>query len=233
MRVTAETKNATRARILKVAQKQFAQRGFEATTTRDIARAAQIAAGTLFNYFPTKESIVDCLVSETCVDVAEAFATETDHRLSLSAGSEPSDADVFAAEAQSLEEELFAHIAITLRKLKPYRKYLSVVLETSLSPLTVGHNTEKPSLRVTHLETVGQIVSRHLQPESLSSVAIQLYWTLYTGILAFWSNDRSPRQEDTLALVDQSLAMFVGWLTEPGRSNKVVHPQDDSTGNGG
>jgi hypothetical protein len=39
-----------------------------------------------------------------------------------------------------------------------------------------------------------------------------LYWTLYTGVLAFWSKDASPRQEDTLALLDQSLAMFVGWL---------------------
>jgi hypothetical protein len=40
-----------------------------------------------------------------------------------------------------------------------------------------------------------------------------LYWTLYTGVLAYWSSDASPRQEDTLALLDQSLAMFVGWLT--------------------
>jgi len=31
-------------------------------------------------------------------------------------------------------------------------------------------------------------------------------------VLAFWANDRSPKQEDTLALVDQSLNMFVGWL---------------------
>jgi AcrR family transcriptional regulator len=226
MRVTAETKNATRARILDVAQKQFAQRGFEATTTRDIARAAQIAAGTLFNYFPTKESIVDCLVSETCVHVAEAYAAETHRR--LTAVSVSRDADVLAADAQSLEEELFAHIAITLRKLKPYRKYLPAVLESSLSPLAIADDADKPSLRVTHLETVGQIAFRHGVQDALSTVAIQLYWTLYTGILAFWSNDRSPRQEDTLALVDQSLAMFVGWLTEQSPS-QADNPQEEST----
>jgi hypothetical protein len=43
-------------------------------------------------------------------------------------------------------------------------------------------------------------------------VAWQLYWTLYTGVLAFWAEDASPKQEDTLALLDQSLQMFVGWL---------------------
>jgi len=64
MRVTSETKIATRQRILQAAQKLFAEEGFESATTRDIARAAKIAVGTLFNYFPTKEAIVECLVSE-------------------------------------------------------------------------------------------------------------------------------------------------------------------------
>jgi hypothetical protein len=35
---------------------------------------------------------------------------------------------------------------------------------------------------------------------------------LYIGVLAFWAADKSPKQEDTLALLDQSLAMFVAWL---------------------
>lgn len=230
MRVTAETKNATRARILEVAQKQFAQRGFEATSTRDIARVAQIATGTLFNYFPTKDSIVDFLVSEACVQAAETFSA-TGHKSAAEFRTKP--AIEPAAEPLSFEEELFAHIAITLRKLKPYRKYLPVVLETSLSPLTVGHDANRPSLRSTHLETVGEIVCRHALPDALSAVAIQLYWTLYTGVLAFWSNDRSPRQEDTLALVDESLAMFVGWLNESNRSNQADKPQEEFTRKGG
>jgi hypothetical protein len=42
---------------------------------------------------------------------------------------------------------------------------------------------------------------------------------LYTGVLAFWAGDKSPKQEDTLALLDQSLTMFVGWLrSEHGKS---------------
>jgi hypothetical protein len=41
-----------------------------------------------------------------------------------------------------------------------------------------------------------------------------LYWTLYTGLLTFWASDSSRKQEETLALLDQSIAMFVGWLSE-------------------
>ena len=70
---------------------------------------------------------------------------------------------------------------------------------------------ESQSLRLSHLETVARLSKKRGAIE-LSPVALQLYWTLYTGVLMFWAQDRSPKQEDTLALLDQSLAMFVGWL---------------------
>ena len=47
MRITAEEKNATKERIVAAAVELFRARGFEATTTRDIARQAKIASGTI------------------------------------------------------------------------------------------------------------------------------------------------------------------------------------------
>jgi len=199
MRVTSETKTATRQRILEAAQKLFAEEGFESATTRDLARAAGIAVGTLFNYFPTKEAIVECLVGEAYAAVAERFA-------SASSESEP----------RTLEEDLFSCAAVILRRFQPYRKYLPAVLESALSPLAA--TPEGHSLRVAHLETVVQIVTRHEHQDALTTLALQMYWTLFTGVLAFWATDRSPRQEDTLALLDQSIAMFVGWLTTQGEA---------------
>jgi AcrR family transcriptional regulator len=198
MRVTAETKQATRKTILEVAQKLFTQQGFEATTTRDIAHGAQIGVGTLFNYFPTKESI--------------ALALVTDAWLRALSSSDASDGDE-RSDSESLEEALFAQVAAVLRKLKPYRKYLPVVLETAISPATTDRENGEPSLRAHQLEVVSRIVGRCGQLETLSSIALQLYWTLFTGVLAFWAKDSSPRQEDTLALLDQSLSMFACWLT--------------------
>jgi AcrR family transcriptional regulator len=194
MRVTAETKQATRQSILDVAKRQFAEQGFAAATTRDIARGAGIGVGTLFNYFATKESIALALVGDAWSKGTEAFSGA-----------------MAADESATLEEDLFAHVAAILRKLKPFRKYLPAVLESSLSPAAESPPGE--SLRAAHLQVVGQIASRHGQDEALSPVALQLYWTLFAGVLAFWASDASPRQEDTLALLDQSLAMYVGWLT--------------------
>ena len=77
MRVSAATKVATRERILQAALRLFAAQGFEATTTRDIAQAAEIATGTLFNYFPTKDAVVACLAGEAAADALARFANRT------------------------------------------------------------------------------------------------------------------------------------------------------------
>jgi hypothetical protein len=47
VRVTADTKLATRGRILDAARELFVRVGFDVATTRDIASAAGIATGTL------------------------------------------------------------------------------------------------------------------------------------------------------------------------------------------
>lgn len=193
MRVTAQTKAATRQAILQAARRLFAEKGFGATTTRDIAQAAEIATGTLFNYFPTKEAIVASMAGEALRD-------------------DLADSDN-ASSAETLEEDLFALVAGGLRKLKRLRKHLPSLLETSLSPLASATSDESASLRVGHLEAVARLAARHGYGE-LPPLALQIYWTLYTGMLVFWANDKSPKQEDTLALVDHSLNMFVDWLRD-------------------
>ncbi len=196
MRITAEEKKLTRQRILDAAVNLFRTRGYEPTTTRDIANAADIATGTLFNYFATKEAIVACLAEAAIAKARAAFHGK--------------------AVVGELTEQLFAYVAVELRHLKPLRKFIMPMLETSLSPLAAAPRCESTdSLRADHLATVAELARKQGISE-LSPVALQVYWSLYIGVLAFWAGDRSPKQEDTLALLDQSLAMFVGWLrSEP------------------
>jgi AcrR family transcriptional regulator len=192
MRITAEAKEATRRAILETAADLFRARGFEAATTRDIARAAGIAAGTLFNYFQSKEAIVARLAQTALAKGRQALARQE-------------------MEA-SLEEELFALTAAELRQLKPLRKFFAPLLETVLSPLSAGRSqgSDDP-FRAEHLELVAWIARKH-GVEEVSPVSLQVYWALYTGVLAFWAADKSPRQEDTLAMLDQSMRMFAASL---------------------
>ncbi|MDH3653026.1 MAG: TetR/AcrR family transcriptional regulator [Myxococcales bacterium] len=74
----ARRKEETLRRIEKAGWRLLTSRGYEATSTREIAEAADIAAGTLFNYFPEKRSLLIHLMQGQ-IDRAldEAFATMT------------------------------------------------------------------------------------------------------------------------------------------------------------
>jgi AcrR family transcriptional regulator len=204
MRITNDAKQATRRRILEAAQRLFARDGFAGAATRDLAREAGIAAGTLFNYFPTKEAVAVTLAAEA---LTEARARHDRRRRG----------------DESLEEDLFAFIAAGLRALEPLRGCLRPVLEQALSPLAVSAAApEGESVRTDHLETVGLILARHGQAEP-SFVTLHLYWALFTGVLAFWLDDSSSHQEDTLAVLDQALKMFVRALPAPSPSKETSH----------
>jgi AcrR family transcriptional regulator len=49
---------ARRNQILDAATKVFAEKGFQKATTREIAEAAEISEGTIYNYFETKDDLL-------------------------------------------------------------------------------------------------------------------------------------------------------------------------------
>ena len=52
-------KLAMKQKIIDVSMKSFLKQGIDATTMEQIAEAVDIAKGTLYNYFPVKEAIID------------------------------------------------------------------------------------------------------------------------------------------------------------------------------
>jgi len=194
MRITAEAKTVTRQRILEAATGLFKASGWNDTTTRGIAVAAGIATGTLFNYFPTKEAIAAALIAEAL------------HRAS-------EECSPGRSKEMSLEADLFTLIWSGFSNLREFRKFLAPASETIFSPLArPSPDSPGDAIRVDHLELVEATITRHGFPGPRPAVTMQLYWTLYLGVFAFWAADDSPGQEDTLALLDRSLKLFVASL---------------------
>jgi AcrR family transcriptional regulator len=88
-----------RDEILAIAAQLFAERGFAATTVREIADASGILSGSLYHHFDSKESMVDELVHEMLDRVLAA-----DRRI-VAAGDAPEVA------LRALVHEAFAAIA--------------------------------------------------------------------------------------------------------------------------
>lgn len=59
-----QNKQANRAAILEAAQRVFLERGYDAVTIRDVIRQTELAAGTFYNYFATKEDLLRALVED-------------------------------------------------------------------------------------------------------------------------------------------------------------------------
>ncbi|MDD2733563.1 MAG: TetR/AcrR family transcriptional regulator [Desulfuromonadaceae bacterium] len=191
MRISEQAKHENRIRILEKAVDIFTAKGFDATTTRDIALAAGLAAGTLFNYFPSKETLAMTMVTEALGQGREDFQRRR-------TGDE------------DLAEELFLFVASGLRRLRPLRPFLGPVLERSLSPFPrKSVCQEGEAARQEHLHAVQDIIAGHGFAEAPDYVAMTMYWSLYLGILAFWTNDISPNQEETQSLIDYATRMFV------------------------
>ncbi|NUS45708.1 MAG: TetR/AcrR family transcriptional regulator [Mycobacteriaceae bacterium] len=78
-----------RAELLELARRLFAERGYKATTVRDIADAAGILSGSLYHHFDSKETMVDEILHEFLDDLfgryREIVAQQLDPRATLEA----------------------------------------------------------------------------------------------------------------------------------------------------
>jgi AcrR family transcriptional regulator len=62
--------------IVDAALKLFTERGFHGTSTAQISKDAGVATGTLFNYFPTKEDLINSLYFEVKGDLSQAMGKD-------------------------------------------------------------------------------------------------------------------------------------------------------------
>jgi AcrR family transcriptional regulator len=186
MRITADAKKATRERILEVAQRLFQDKGFDETTIRDIAAEVGMATGTLFNYFASKEDVAVTLAEAAIGDAEQEFAKKR-------------------REGASLSEDLFLQVATQLRHLRRLRKSIQPVIDTALAmPAFSSDRMGGSQMAGNHLQAVVEVLREHeIDPERWARTA-PVYWALYVGVLNFWGHDQSPKQEDTLAMLDQA-----------------------------
>ena len=74
--ISSTTEEDTRARILQVAIKLFARKGYDGTTTKDLANSAKIAEGTLFRYFPSKKALLIEVATSGWIEILTDLLTE-------------------------------------------------------------------------------------------------------------------------------------------------------------
>jgi len=83
-------KRATRQQLIDTATELCLERGFDAVTVTEIAKACDVSPATVFNYFPTKESLIldvpDGLIDALRAALADPESTPLEAMLQILAG---------------------------------------------------------------------------------------------------------------------------------------------------
>src|SRR5256886_12320401 len=197
----AQNKAAIRKRIVTAALSLFQTKGFDATTTKAIARKAGIAEGTVFNYFRTKEDIA-----------LHFFEQEVDQAI-VSVRENP------RLRKAPLEEKLFALVHSQLEFLAPYERFIGAAFIHALKPASplgiFSHRAQE--LRHRYVGFVQELIDETLpkhRPSPLTFFAPEVFLIYYLGALLYWLHDSSPGKQHTLAFLDRSLSIGVSVLKE-------------------
>lgn len=173
-------KEATRQRILKTALRLFSESGFEKPTVEEIAAAADVGKGTIYNYFRTKE------------DILVAFMSQQEER-------------VQERVRRHLKRDLAAISLLTLylhehfRLKRPYREFTRVFLSqvilrgTEIAPYI---EAMQPAVDKTLRSLFESLRARgHMRKDVDIDEAILAFKTMHLGISAVWAMRNGDNRE--------------------------------------
>jgi AcrR family transcriptional regulator len=187
----------TRNTILESALQLFRDKGFEATTMRDVATKAGVAFGAAYYYFPSKEAIIQAYY--------EVVQAEHHRRV----------AEALATQDMDFKERIQFAMKSKLDIVENDRKLLGVVFRYTGEP---DHPLSclGPTTAQTRRESI-EVFSRAIQEERLPKDLQQLLpialWALQMGVLILFIYDDSPHQKRTRKLVDGALDLTVRFLS--------------------
>lgn len=195
MRTTKAQQAKSHRLIIQTAVDLMTQQGFEGTTMKQIARAADIGDATIYKYFPTKEKLITAYFEQAIAD-ALAQADKT-----------PGLKDF------SLHERMQLLIDSLLEILLADREFVALargLIERAPMLLLGEQLPGKPLLKQAFIQMLEQaeaskeIASCSFKPSLAGLLADYVY-----GVMSYWLRDESDQFANTTQMVDLSLGVVV------------------------
>jgi len=185
-------KTELRSQIINTAIRLFSLHGIDGVTVEQIAEAADVGKGTIYNYFETKEDIVVAFMAGMEADVQARLGR-------------------FVANKRPLESVLAEFIEFQFRLKKPYHRFVRVFLGQMFL------NTEQFLPYMVEMQKVIdpklEVLFRGLQGRGLIREGIDIpqliltFKTMHLGLTALWAIEGPPFRQ-TRATVRQEMKLF-------------------------
>lgn len=183
---------ATRRHLLDRALVLFRERGVEATTMRDIAKAAGLSLGAAYYYFPSKEALVFAYY-EANQDVMEKLA---------------------ATATGTVRERLGILLHGKLRSIHDQRHMLGTIVQRLIDPgdPLSAFSAQSRAVRERAIAIFEQPLRDAGLPPEVAHLAAYTLWLFMLGMMLVYIKDDSPKQKRTHGLVDDALDMLIPLL---------------------
>ena len=183
----------TRQKILDAALLLFTEKGYEKATMRQIAAQADMAPGSIYHHFPTKEHIVQAFYDLLHEDHAQACV------------------GILASEIR-LERRLHEVIRKKIELAEPFKKVSGVLFRVASDPKNPlsPFSAQSSPTRDKSLALFRQLVSGSSAklPDDVRVILADYLWLYQMGIILYWIHDTSENSQKTFRLIDRTVKLI-------------------------
>ena len=184
----------TARRLYEISMRRFQENGFDETTMRDLAAAAELSLGAFYYHFPNKEAIIQLFYQRSF----ESFQSAC-HQVFKQTG-------VF-------EERLISLLEARLQTFDGSRDILVVLSRSAVDPRSPlsPFGAEQKEIRQATIQIMKQMMEdSDLKCEKgIRAFLPDLFWMYLMAIILFWVFDESSEQKKTREFIRQFTPQIV------------------------
>ena len=206
MKISNAQKKINRAKIIKIAVDLIIEEGYKSATMRGIAKKAGFGDATIYNYFPTKESILFAYYEDKLNETIEKIKKIKDFN------------------EYTINEQLQTVFHIQFELFLSDREFIAISFKKIF--LTINQNYKQiktiKGLFRTIIKDIFDAASEadEIPPQIFEEMIFLLIWDYYIGLVLFWLNDNSEKFNETTILTDKSLDLICS-VIQAGVANKL------------
>jgi len=174
---------AARDRLYETAIRMISERGYEATTLREIAKDAHVSVGLLYRYFPSKQAVIIALYEELSKDFSRQAA---------------------AMKPGKWRDRFLFALETSVRALQPHRTTLRALIPVLIGDPDDGvfaAGTAFSRLRVQQVFEDAVAGAADAPKAPIAGALGRLLYLVHLAVLLWWLLDKTPKQRATDGLV--------------------------------
>jgi AcrR family transcriptional regulator len=198
MKVSKQTKEKTKEKILEAAVDLIIEKGFKTASMREMAKNAGVSNPTIYNYFPTKETIIYEYLKQKHLKCAQILKNIEDFN------------------TYTLREQLQTLIETELELFLEDREFLLQVSDMAFSSsnLRLESLYDTKELFITMVADMLElsVEAGEIEDQPFKEYLPLLFWDYYISVVTYWIKDDSEGFERTTEFIDHSMAVIESLL---------------------